>query len=128
MDNRSLLPGTKFDEAMLTAVQRSQVLLVVVGVGWLNARDASGQQLVDRRQDWVRREIATAFRSQTTVVPVLVDHTMLLRQDDLPASIRRLATCQYIRLRHGDSRRDLSHLLNLMRRLIPARETAGPSR
>jgi hypothetical protein len=119
LDSRSVLPGAEFDQALLTAVQRSEVLLVVVGDQWLAAQGAHGRRLIDRRQDWVRREIAAAFASQTTVVPVLIGDAAVLRPETLPTNIRRLATCQYVRLRHRDSRQDLTHLLNLLPKLIP---------
>lgn len=122
LDSRSVLPGAEFDKALLTAVQHSEILLVVVGDRWLNARDSHGHRLIDCRHDWVRREIAAAFATQTTVVPVLIGDTELLRPETLPVNIRRLATCQYVRLRHRDSRQDLTHLLNLLSKLIPANE------
>lgn len=124
LDSRSVLPGEQFDKTLLTAVERSEVLLVVIGDRWLTAPDSDGHRLIDCRQDWVRREIVAAFASQTTVVPILIGDAALLRPETLPANIRRLAACQYVRLRHRDSRQDLTHLLNLLPKLIRPRTNA----
>lgn len=118
LDNRSMPPGTEFDKTLLVAVRRSTVLLVVVGDRWEAASDPHGNRRIDSRQDWVRREIVAAFSAGTTVVPVLIDETPLLRAETLPSSIRRLAACQYIRLRHRDARQDLANLLQWMSELI----------
>ena len=120
LDSRSMPPGTEFDKTLLVAVRRSAVLLVVVGDRWEAAVDSLGRRLIDSRQDWVRREIVAAFSAGTTVVPVLIDETPRLQVETLPSSIRRLAVCQYLRLRHRDAKQDLANLLQLTSRLIEA--------
>jgi hypothetical protein len=62
---RSIPPGAAFPEEMLQAVRRSPVLLAVVGPNW--SRDT---RLGDA-DDWVRREILTAFENANQVIPVL---------------------------------------------------------
>lgn len=124
LDSRSMAPGTEFDKTLLVAVRRSAVLLVVVGDRWAAAGDPLGRRLIDSRQDWVRREIVAAFSAGTTVVPVLIDETPQLRAETLPSSIRRLAACQYLRLRHRDAKQDLANLLQLMSQLIEAAKPA----
>ncbi|TCO59415.1 toll/interleukin-1 receptor domain-containing protein [Actinocrispum wychmicini] len=116
--SRSIPPGTTFDRELLSAVRRSGVLLVLIGDRWLNARDRYGRRAIDSRTDWVRREIAEAFSLGTIVVPVLIGDIPRLLPHDLPAAIRQLATCQYVRLRPRDSQQDVDHLLRLLPTLL----------
>ncbi|SDD36866.1 TIR domain-containing protein [Actinokineospora iranica] len=119
LDGRSMAVGTRFDKALLTAARNCDVLLVVIGERWLMALDEHGRRLIDRRGDWVRREIAEAGRAGAHVVPVLVDGAPRLAEAALPPSIRWLARTQYARLRHDHCRQDLAHLITRLRALAP---------
>jgi hypothetical protein len=116
LDSKSLPFGLPFDESLLEAVRRSSVLLAVIGERWLAHDDY--QRLVDRRHDWVRREIAAAFVAGTIVIPVLVGDIPALIPDELPLSIRRLARCQALRLRHRDCGPDLDRLVMIVSQLV----------
>jgi hypothetical protein len=118
--SKSVPPGTMFDESLLAAVRHSTVLLVVIGDRWF-ATGGDGQRLIDRRQDWVRLEIATAFAAARTVIPVLVGDVPRLSPELVPADIRQLARCQSVRLRHHHCRQDLAHLVEVLRELLLCR-------
>jgi hypothetical protein len=109
--SRSLTAGQVFDIRLLAAVRNCAVLLSVIGRNWLTATDEHGRRLIDRRRDWVRLEIAEALAAGVPVVPVLIDDTARLPQAGLPASIRQLAKCQFVRLRHRSFRSDFEHLV-----------------
>jgi hypothetical protein len=118
-DSKSVAAGELFDNAILAGLRHSAVLLVVIGERWLATEDRHGRRLIDRRQDWVRREIAEAFAAGLTVFPVLVGDVSRLDAAALPPSIRRLARCQYLRLRHRDFQGDLTELVReLQARLV----------
>lgn len=116
IDSKSIPFGTSFDESLLTAVRASTVLLAVIGEHWL-APGSDGQPLLDRRHDWIRREIVTAFAADTVVVPVLVGDIPLLLPHQLPSNIRRLARCPAMRLRHRDYAPDLDRLVTVVSQL-----------
>jgi TIR domain-containing protein len=120
-DSRSIQPGTTFDHELLSAVRRTAVLLVLIGDRWLSTRDPHGRRAIDNRTDWVRREITEAFSCGTVVVPVLIGDTPTLAPRDLPPAVRRLATCQYVRLRPRDSERDVEHLVRLLPTILDRR-------
>ena len=71
MDVASRQPGrdvrTVIDEHLAT----SAVILVVMGKGWADAKDESGQRRLDSPMDGVRIETAAALRSDLPVIPVL---------------------------------------------------------
>ncbi|MEU4294980.1 toll/interleukin-1 receptor domain-containing protein [Kribbella sp. NPDC026596] len=119
LDCRSMAAGTPFEKALRTAVRRCDVLLVVIGRNWLTATDQHGRRLIDQRGDWVRTEIAEAYRVGAHVVPVLVGDVPALAKAALPPSIRQLASNQFVRLRPRDSRSDLNQLVAQLQGLLP---------
>jgi hypothetical protein len=119
LDSRSLVAGRAFDTRLLAAVRGCAVLLSVIGQEWLTMTDERGRRLIDRRRDWVRREIAEALARNVPVIPVLVEDTPKLDPARLPMSIRRLADHQFVRLRHRGFQTDLSHLVSQLGQLDP---------
>lgn len=104
----TIRPGDDYEQALLNGVRDASVLLAVVGPRWLTA---SGHA-INRRTDWVRREIAEAFSRGRTVIPVLINDTERLTNLSLPEDISRLSRCQYIRLRHDNLGYDLAKITN----------------
>lgn len=100
-DRRSIAPGTRFPPEIIDKVRGCEVLLVVVGPGWENARKPDGSRRIDDDEDWVRREIREAASYQVTVVPVIVGTRPRIDENDLPADIRFLAVDQYLHLPAG---------------------------
>ena len=60
MDVDAIEPGLPFDEAIKHALDKCEVLLVVIGRHWLDTRDGLGPRINDP-QDFVRLEIAAAL-------------------------------------------------------------------
>jgi hypothetical protein len=96
-DSKSIEPGEIFDHVLLRNVWRSDVLVAVMGVGWLGARDEQGRAL-DNEKDWVRREIVEAFAHGVRVIPVLIGDAKHPKDADLPEPLSRLAHCQSVTL------------------------------
>ncbi|MGW5774079.1 toll/interleukin-1 receptor domain-containing protein [Streptomyces longwoodensis] len=90
--SRSIIPGDAYPEALLTALRRSSVLLAVVGPDWTNFRNR-----LEDPDDWVRKEIETAFECGLIVVPVLDGRkTDRLSAATLPSELARLADLQSV--------------------------------
>ncbi len=116
-DRENIDAGTVFPDRLGAAVEGCQVLLAVIGPGWLEATDGNGHRRLDDEDDWVRREIALALALGKTVIPVLFgDDTQPPPADRLPAPLQPLARLQAKHLR-GDfseydaQRQDLVRLL-----------------
>lgn len=108
--SKSIAPGQRFPQELITAVRHCRVLLVVIGPRWTEARSADGGPVLDDPDDWTRREILEAFESGALVIPVLVGRKTRLTRADLPAELAELAVCQYRRLDHRNDEADLSGL------------------
>ncbi|WP_017589332.1 toll/interleukin-1 receptor domain-containing protein [Nocardiopsis ganjiahuensis] len=106
----SIPAGSDFEQELRKAVRGCEVLVAVIGSEWLEIRGGDGRRAVDNPEDWTRWEIAAAFASGATVIPVLIEATPRLRKDDLPKELAPLASCQYRRLRHRTSSSDLDEI------------------
>lgn len=111
-DHRSLHAGVDFAEELLKNARSAKVLLAVIGKRWEKSFDARGRRLLDDSSDWVRREIAEAFRCGVRVVPILVGVRESLTHQTLPQDIRRLADLQFLHLRHRATAADVALLVD----------------
>jgi hypothetical protein len=62
MDVDSIPPGRDFVRVLDEQVAQSDVLLAVIGKGWLDARDQHGVRRLDKPDDFVRIEIESALK------------------------------------------------------------------
>lgn len=91
--SKSIAPGERYPERLLEAVRRSHIVLAVIGEVWLEQMTQAGED------DWVRRELRTAFACGIEVIPIFDGRKIeRLRAADLPPDLARLADNQYVRL------------------------------
>lgn len=119
LDKRSLRPGATFPPELVDKARNCRVLLVVAGRGWENAARANGERRLDDEDDWVRREIREASGYPVAVVPVLVGARERMAADDLPADIRFVADNQYLHLRDGYDKGDVSRMVDQLLARFP---------
>ncbi|TDV57458.1 toll/interleukin-1 receptor domain-containing protein [Actinophytocola oryzae] len=100
LDNRSIEPGTLFDDELLRNVWRSNLMVSVIGERWLDFPGSAGRA-IDDPDDWVHRELAEAFTHQVRVVPLLVGAARLPSEAELPRPLATLAHRQFVRLDLG---------------------------
>ena len=120
-DVDSIPLGTDFREVISDAIQRCDVLVVVIGEKWLEARNEAGGRRIDDPDDYVRLEISSALDRNIPVIPVLVGGATIPTQESLPAPLQRLAFRNALYVRpdpdfHNDTERlcrDLRRFLKL---------------
>jgi hypothetical protein len=84
-------PGADFGEYITGLVDKCNIVLAIIGPGWLDARDREGERRIDKPDDWVRLEIERALaRDGVEVIPVLVDGARLPPREELPESLLAL--------------------------------------
>jgi len=71
-DVDSIHPGADFRKSLMDAVEQCDVLIAVIGPGWIDATDEQGNHRLDSPTDFVRLEIESAFARKIRVIPVLV--------------------------------------------------------
>ena len=101
MDVDSIQAGLDFAKVIDAEVAKCDVMLVVIGKGWLDAADADGGRRLDDARDFVRLEVESALRRDIRVVPVLVDGASLPKAEDLPEGMRGLVRRQAWPLSHA---------------------------
>jgi hypothetical protein len=110
-DHDSLSPGALYPERIRGAMAACDTMLAVIGPHWLAARYPAGTRCLDDPKDWVRLELATAFRRRVPVVPLLLDQTPLPAPADLPRDVAALAVSTFWQIRHQTLRADVRGLI-----------------
>jgi hypothetical protein len=90
--------GATFPLILQRRLAECKVMLVLIGPGWLDARDSSGRRRLDDPADWVRVEVSQGLKSNVTVIPVLLGGAELPRKGDLPEELRGLIDRQAMRV------------------------------
>jgi hypothetical protein len=119
VDIDSIPAGVDFRDHIQMVLQETDILLAVVGTRW-SGPQANGQTRIRQDDDPVRVEIATAFRNDVLIVPVLVDGAKMPAEGDLPDEIKLFAYRNAVELSSGKD-------FNLhVQRLIAAIDRARP--
>jgi hypothetical protein len=122
----SIPAGGDFGAILRRQAAECKLMLVLIGTAWSDARDAGGERLLDRQDDWVRIEIATALQAGNRVVPVLLgDAAMLPAPVALPDDIAELAQLQFLRVPETHVDDGLQRLITAVSGLLP--ELAAPA-
>ena len=95
MDIDSIPPGANFRKILKDWVDQCEVLLALIGPGWIDATDPrTGRRRLDNASDFVRIEIGEALARDIPVVPVLLDGTPMPDPDHLPDDLKELVDRQ----------------------------------
>jgi hypothetical protein len=107
--------GTKFPAVLEARLAECKVMLVLIGLEWLDARDDHGNRRLDDPADWVRLEVAHALRRGITVIPVRVNGAELPKKMMLPDDIRGLLDHQAVSVTTTSFRNDMAGLVRDVR-------------
>jgi pterin-4a-carbinolamine dehydratase len=101
MDVAGIDMGELWPERLQRELERSSVLLMVVGPGWLTAADIYGRRRLDQEGDWVCTELRRALDRQIPIIPLLLDDVATLPPPvALPAALRAVLNHQSFQLRN----------------------------
>lgn len=124
MDVDDIALGLDFREVLRQRLADCEVMLALIGRGWLDARDESGARRLDQPGDFVRLEIATALERKIPVTPVLLKEARAPQDEHLPADLKGLAFRNGFPIRHETWE---SNVQELVRRLGLAPPTPAPA-
>jgi hypothetical protein len=111
MDIDAIPLGSEFRAAIDRAVSSCDVLIALIGRGWVGAADSAGRRRLDDPDDFVRREIESALAHEVVVVPTCVQGAAMPSPDELPASLAPLAGRQGFDLRDAAWQDDVGRLV-----------------
>jgi hypothetical protein len=115
MDVAAIEPGRDFRKAIDQSVANCSVLFAIVGLEWLEAKDAAGGRRLDDPNDFVRIELASALRRDIPVVPVLVRGARMPHVEQLPDDLKELAYRNAVELTHARWKSDVQVLIHALR-------------
>ncbi len=88
MDIGAIEPGADFAHTIERAMLDSEIVLVLIGKAWLDARDARSRRRLEDPRDWVRLEVELALANRRRLIPVLVQGSQMPAEEALPESMR----------------------------------------
>jgi hypothetical protein len=118
LDVDNIAPGLDFVRVLNERVAECDIVLAVIGKGWVGARDGDGNLRLDDPDDFVRIEIASALNQGKRVIPVLVGDAEMPRPEDLPEALQPLARRNAVRLTHERFRADTQGLIKAIQQGI----------
>jgi hypothetical protein len=107
-------PGDDVPDVIANAVGSCDVLLVLIGDGWLTITDAQGRRRLENPDDFVRLELEAALTRNIRLIPVLVNGASMPEPADLPASLVNLVGGPALVLSPGRLAVDTSRLLKVL--------------
>jgi TonB family protein len=125
MDVAAIEAGRDFRKAIEEGVTKCGVLLVVIGVEWLDAKDERGARRLSDPSDFVRIETASALKRDIPVIPVLVRGAKMPTAEQLPEELKELAFRNCIELTHARWKSDIHLLIEALRRQLGDASQAG---
>lgn len=110
--------GVDFVEQTNDQLRGCRVLLALIEPDWASARDQKGQRRLDRANDFVRIEIATALRRGIRVVPILIGDAEMPDADALPDDLKPLAQRHALALDFRRFDAEIARLVTVIRRIL----------
>jgi hypothetical protein len=124
MDIDTIGPGEDYMEVIKRTTESCQVLLAVIGRGWLNAVDEHGNRRLDDPADFVRLEIGDVLEKGARVVPVLVDGARMPDAKSLPDDLKKLALRNACEINDKNFHHDVKQLIEALQKMQPALQPA----
>jgi len=111
MDVDSIALGRDFRSVLQETTAACDLMLVLIGRNWADAKDERGRVRLENPVDYVRLEIETALKRDIAVTPVLVQGAHMPAPEDLPAEIRDLAYRNGFELSHNRWESDVGEMV-----------------
>jgi WD40 repeat protein len=125
--------GIDFRVHINETLLRTNILLAIVGPGWLGALQG-GLERIQEESDPVRVEVETALRRRVPIIPVLIGSTRMPSSDQLPPSLKDFAFRNAVKVDTGqDFDYHMDRLIRSMDAILgqvkspPSRETKTPA-
>ena len=123
IDVDSIRPGEDFQFVLEHDLEKSAVVVVVIGPRWLEMLKSSGAAESKTTRDYARLEVASALDRKLPIFPVLVDGAAMPEATELPDDLKPLAFRQAFSIRHDSFPRDMRELEEELRRHVSTRAT-----
>ncbi len=120
MDVDSIALGRDFRGALQRTLASCDIVLVLIGRNWADAKDEEGRTRLEDPGDFVRLEIEAALKRDIVVMPVLVQGAHMPAAAQLPPEIRDLVYRNGFELSHNRWESDIGEMLRRLNLDPPA--------
>jgi len=117
LDVQQIAPGVNFIKALEREIDRSDVLVLIIGPHWLSGSETSTKNRLLDPEDFVRKEIGRAMASSVPIVPVLVGGGHLPAAEEVPEVLRGILSAPPVTLRAATFEADAAALGGQLRRM-----------
>ena len=124
MDVDSIALGQDFRHILHERLESCDLMLALIGPGWLDAKDAAGNRRLESATDFVRLEIAAALKRNIPVTPVLLQGAQMPPLEHLPDDVKELVYRNGFELGHSTWESDVREMV---KRLGLDKESAVPA-
>ncbi len=128
MDQYSLRPGEDYRTQITTAISRAEVLVLVIGPGWLSGSDPLGKRRIDAPDDQHRLELEQAIARGLKILPILAEGAVMPSAAELPPELAALSTIQALRMSTADWALHSRRLREAVSGSLPHRENPSQPR
>jgi hypothetical protein len=112
-DIDSIPLGINFREHIESAVRQCSVFLVIVYDKWMGENLEIGTRRIEDKNDFVRVEIEVALQRHIPVIPLLIENTVMPSAENLPESLKELASRNGMRVNNDPYfHMDMDRLIN----------------
>ena len=108
-------PGDDIVRGVNAKIGQSNVLVAIIGPKWLSASDTRSATRLDNAADVVRLALEAAFKKRRRVVPVLIGGAEMPAAEQLPVTLRPLATLAPVRIQNDSFRADVDGLVKSLK-------------
>src|SRR6266404_500302 len=123
IDQEGIDYGVDFVDVVNRQLRGCSVMLALIDPQWTTATDKKGRRRLDRENDYVLTEIATALARGIRTVPVLVDGAEMPDPETLPEAIRPLARLNALNLDFNRFDAEIGSLVAVIRRILAEQAT-----
>lgn len=118
LDISDIEPGEDYVDKIEKVVGSCDVLLVVIGHDWLNAKDSSGNRRLDDPNDLVRVEVATALARGVRVIPILIDDAEMPVYSEVPEELTSLLRRNAKPVSFPQFHSDIDSLIRVLKKVL----------
>jgi hypothetical protein len=126
-DVDSIPTGVNYHTRIETEILQSDVMVAVIGLGWLGANPNGKPPRVNDPGDPVRVEIETAIQHKKPILPLLVNGAKMPEESELPDSLHELHFYNATKVDSGqDFRMHMRRLIDSINETLGTQEGQSP--
>ena len=110
IDVEDIEPGVNFADRIASALEASDVCLIIIGNDWIGYDAAGGLSRIVDPEDFVRLEVAASLTSGNKVIPVLLNRASMPPAKALPEDVKAITSINAVFVRHASFDQDMELL------------------